>query len=126
MVELMDRESLTSLNILTSAQNLSPSAMLEVLAILENTALKWPQAFTFALFEHPVAQNRENMRWKEEEWEELEKTLVWCVTQETSKTKLFWIESSVKPTQCPAQAMTNVYATSGQGDGSFLSEAHRL
>lgn len=39
--------------------------------------------------------------------------------------KLFWMESSVKLAQCPAQAVTNAF-TSGQEDGSFPSEAHRL
>lgn len=34
--------------------------------------------------------------------------------------------SLVKLAQCPAQAMTNAYTTSGQEDGSFLLEAHGL
>lgn len=55
----------------------------------------------------------------------MEETLVWSITKEASKTKLFWTESSVKLAQCPAQAVTNAF-TSGQEDGSFPSEAHRL
>lgn len=34
--------------------------------------------------------------------------------------------SLVKLAQCPAQATTNAYTTSGQEDGSFLLEAHGL
>lgn len=66
------------------------------------------------------------MKWDEEEWEGLGKTLVWFVTQETSRTKPFQVESSVELTHGPAQAMTSAYTTSGQEDGSLLSEAHRL
>ena len=66
------------------------------------------------------------MKWDEEEWKGLEKALVWFITKETSRTKPFQMESSVKLAQCPARAMTSAYTTSGQEDGSFLSEAHRL
>lgn len=66
------------------------------------------------------------MKWDEEEWEGLEETLVWFITQETSRAKPFQRESSVELAHCPAQAMTSAYTTSGQEDRSFLSEAHRL
>lgn len=66
------------------------------------------------------------MKWSKEEWEGLEEAFVWCITKETSRTKLFPMDSLVKLAQHPAQAVTSAYTMSGQEDGSFPSEAHRL
>jgi len=70
--------------------------------IQEIAALKRSQTFTFALLEHPRAPKRENMKWSKEEWEGLEEAFVWFIAKETSRTKLFQMQSSVKLAQRPA------------------------
>lgn len=72
------------------------------LTIQEIAALKWSQTFTFALLEHPRTPKRENVKWSKEEWEGLEEAFVWFITKETSRTKLFQMELSVKLAQRPA------------------------
>lgn len=80
----------------------------------------------FAFLERPLAPKRENMKWSKKEREGLEEAFVWFITKETSRTKLFQVETSVKLVQRPSQAMTSAYSTSGQEDGRFPPEEHRL
>lgn len=89
-------------------------------------APKGSQTFLFAFLESPLAPKRDNVKWIRKEWEGLEEAFVWFITKETSRTKLFQVETSVKLVQCPAQAMTSAYTTSGQEDGCFPPEEHGL
>lgn len=109
-------------NVLTRARLLSPSTKLEVLTVQGHAALRWSQTFPFVLLEHLLAQNRGNVKWDEEGWAGLGNAFVWFITQETSRTKLFQMEASVKLAQGPSPAMAIAYTASGQEDGSFLPE----